>query len=144
MFAQILEADAVVVMNKAMRGLYKSGAWINKDEAAEIAMNGVKFLEIYGELAKIAFQRGLSKFPLTPKFHYLNHTWTGMLEEAKRSRWVLNPLCFANQLSEDFIGRPSRISRRVNPRSAAKRTVQRTFLAMRNCMEVMLKEGFGA
>jgi hypothetical protein len=40
-------------------------------------------------------------------------------------------LIFSNQQSEDFVGRPARLSRRVASRTAPLRVIQRTYLAIR-------------
>lgn len=106
-----------------------------------IAQQGIKFLELYSDLARLAHVKGVQKFPLQPKFHYLNHTWLDMLNRSEKSRWILNPLVFACQMQEDFIGKPARISRRVSPKAVSHRVLQRSFAATRQCLRFLVAEG---
>ncbi len=135
------QAEAVTNINKALSALYHNGVWIKSCEAKQIAIHGLRFLQLYGQLARLAHERKIQKFPLQPKFHYVNHTWIDMLNVAKKSRWVLSPLVFACQMQEDFIGKPSRISRRVSPRSVSHRVLQRSFAATRQCLKFLVAEG---
>lgn len=54
---------------------------------------------------------------MTPKHHMIAHDAYSMCQQAGISVWVENPLSRTNQMQEDFIGRPARISRRVSSRS---------------------------
>ena len=71
---------------------------------------------------------------MVPKGHYLMHQFLDMVAQSQRSAWVVNPLLYGVQMEEDFISRPSRLSRRVNPRTVSYRVLQRTFLAVRNAL----------
>lgn len=133
------EAEAVEKINEALRGLYHHGVWIEGSEARRIATCGIRFLQLYADLARLAFQSRSLKFPLQPKFHYCNHTFVTLLQQSSK-RWALNPLIWAVQMQEDYIGKPSRISRRCNPRSVSHRVLQRTFLATRQCLRALVAE----
>ena len=117
-------------------GLYHHGAFIPSARALDIGSDGLQFLRLYGELAKISFARKVKRFPLFPKFHYLNHQFLE-LTEGKAFKHVPNPLIWAVQMEEDFIGKPSRLARRVSPRTAPQRVLQRTFLAIRSALTRM-------
>ena len=62
---------------------------------------------------------------------------------ADRGPWVVNPICYSVQQSEDYIGRNSRTSRKVHPTQAARRTIERHLvLAYRKyCDAGLLVEG---
>ena len=77
---------------------------------------------------------------MQPKFHYLNHTWLSLLTQSKK-RWSLNPIVYSCQMQEDYIGRPSRLSRRCNPRSVSTRVLQRSFAATRQCLRFLVADG---
>ena len=62
-------------------------------------------------------------------YHRLHHIFHRMREQGRKGPFVLNPLVVATQSDEDFIGRPSRTSRRVCSRTIVQRTLQRGLLA---------------
>ena len=125
-------------INCALSSLYRNGLWIESGEAQVIAMHGIDFLRNYSQLAWLAYRSGSPKFPMQPKFHYINHTMVELLEQAQKHRWALNPLTFSCQMQEDFIGKPSRLSRRCNPRSVSHRVLQRSFAATRQCLRCLV------
>ena len=129
-----------IYINKSMRGMYHHGVWLGQRDAQNIAMNGINFLRTYATLAWMAHEKKLSKFPMQPKFHYLNHTWLSLLTQSKK-RWSLNPIVYSCQMQEDYIGRPSRLSRRCNPRSVSTRVLQRSFAATRQCLRFLVADG---
>ena len=88
----------------------------------------------YSLLALMCYQQRKARFPFTPKGHYLHHQFLTLFLQAKRGEAGLNLLAFANQLSEDFVGRPARISRRVASRTTSLRVIQRIFLMRRNAV----------
>ena len=85
------QAEAVTNINKALSALYHNGVWIKSCEAKQIAIHGLRFLQLYGQLARLAHERKIQKFPLQPKFHYVNHTWIDMLNVAKKKQVGFEP-----------------------------------------------------
>ena len=120
---------ATAAANSCMRGLYSSGVWLRPNFARSLAMQGLTFLRLYSQLALAAFQQRVRRFALIPKLHYFHHLMVDLLEQSA-GPWSLNPLVYSVQQQEDYIGRPSRVSRRVSAKSHAIRTVQRVLLAM--------------
>ena len=114
--------------NACLRGLYKSGAWIRSSEAHALALRGIRFLAGYGSLAKMTFRSGMRRFVLLPKHHFFHHIMVDMM--GSNTSWILNPLIHSVQLQEDYIGKPSRLSRRVSAKTHALRTLQRVLFAM--------------
>ena len=128
------QAEATRLVNSCIAGLYHNGAFLRANDAVTFGRQGIRFLRLYASMARICQSRGLKRYPLVPKCHYFNHQCLDLLSQGLSGHAALNPLIFSNQLQEDFIGKPSRISRRVNPRSAPLRVLQRTLLAIKSCL----------
>lgn len=129
-----VEAEAVKAINLCLSGLYRSGVFIPSDQAAQIADQGLTFLRLYAEMARMAYSRGQRRFPLVPKGHYLHHTFLSLWYEAQGHQWCTSPLIYAVQMQEDYIGKPSRLARRVSSKTTSLRVLQRSFLAIRNAL----------
>ena len=125
------QADALFSINECLSGLYHEGLFIKASRAEFLAKKGLGFLRKYAKLALDCYRARKRRLPFIPKGHFLHHQFLGMLQEAQRGPWCFNVLAFANQQSEDFVGRPSRLSRRVSSRTAPLRVIQRTFLAIK-------------
>ena len=123
-------------MNLCLRGLFACGVWIKSARADRLARLGLAFLDSYARLARMTHRLGLRRFGLIPKLHFCHHLFLELLHQSQASGsesncWSLNPLSFSVQMQEDYIGRPSRVSRRVTPKAPqAKRTLQGVLLAM--------------
>lgn len=128
------EAEAAVTINECISGLYCEGLFVRAERAEQIALKGLYFLKLYAQLADLCFKKKKKRFPLVPKGHYLHHQFLHFLHQSRRTAWVLNELAFAVQMEEDYIGRPSRLARRVSCRATSLRVIQRTFLAVRNAL----------
>jgi len=115
-------------MNTFLRGLYKWELFIPSGEAEALALQGMAFLRMFGRGARAAAEMKKSFFYLLPNHHRIHHVFWDMLTECDNAAYCLNPLYSATQADEDFIGRPSRISRRVSPRAIALRTIQRSLI----------------
>jgi hypothetical protein len=89
-------------------------------------------LRSYMKLAKICLDERLPLFNILHKHHYFHHEVYRMQEALAEGKLVLNPTCFSCSLDEDFVGRLSRLSRRVNIRQLELRTLQRYLVAARN------------
>ena len=116
-------------MNVFVSVLYGEGFWVPKRRGDRLGRMLQSFLMIYQRLAGEAVKRGWNRFPMVPKSHMLAHCGVQMILEAQRGEWVINPLSTANQQQEDYIGRPSRLSRRVHMRRLHMRVLQRSLLA---------------
>ena len=62
------------------------------------------------------------------------HSAVDLQHQAAKSDWVQNPLSLTNQMQEDFIGRPSRISRRVNIRSLHRSLIMRALIVYQHSL----------
>ncbi|CAE7227135.1 unnamed protein product [Symbiodinium sp. CCMP2592] len=116
-------------INKFFSLLYREKLWIIASRAKEIAAHGRAFLKYNGRCAKRAFDENLPLFMFMPNLHRLHHLMMRMEDQAEVSAFVQNGLMWSCQIEEDFIGRPSRLSRRVHPRRVIERTLLRSLTA---------------
>ena len=116
-------------MNLFFSELYGSGYWIRSHKALKLAKLVEVFLLSYQRAAWVCAQRGKNRFQLVPKLHMLNHVGLRMEDDASKAPWCRNPLGESVQMQEDYVGRPSRVSRRVNARTVHERVISRTLVA---------------
>lgn len=116
-------------INRFLSGLYNFEVWIPAADASALADEGFSFLKQFGRVVKISMDLSRLLFIQMPNYHRLHHIFHQMREQARVNDYVLSPLLVATQSDEDFIGRPSRISRRVSARTIVQRTLQRSLLA---------------
>ena len=115
--------EAVDSLNGCLEDLYRQDVWLSQAVARRIGDMGLRCLELYCRLARQAFDAGEAQFAFMPKAHVLHH----VLEElAQAGEWVINPLCYAVQVSEDYVGRKSRLARRVAPAQVIQRVLERS------------------
>ena len=128
------QAEATLAINEATSGLYNEGLFLLNPRAEHLARKGLFFLRAYCRLAKMCFLAKKKRFPLHPKGHYLHHQFLELLHDSRKGKFSLNILVFSNQMSEDFVGKPSRLSRRVSAKRVPLRVLQRSFLAIRSAL----------
>lgn len=108
-----LAGEACFAIQRCSRALYRSGVWIEPQEAYLISELGFKFLRRYCQMASLSKRLGKSYFIFQPKIHVLHHFLVDLHAASQRNIASVNPLAKSCQQSEDFIGRPARLSRRV-------------------------------
>ena len=119
-------SEAVLAINTALKGLYENDVFLPASTAREIGEQGLRFLRRYASLARKAVDNGQILFCLIPKLHSMHHLLLQDLVLASESfEFVVNPICYSVQLSEDFIGQLSRLSRRVHPSRCSQRRIER-------------------
>lgn len=121
-------------MNTAIATMYYEGYFIRWPRAMKIAKLWLLYLQKYTLATEIVYRRGLNRFAIVPKLHMLHHGALRLLREAQRAQedatiWTINPLSESVQLQEDWIGRPSRLSRRVNPQRLHLRVCDRSLIS---------------
>lgn len=126
-----LTRTALSNMNAFVVGIYGWEMWIPSNEGANLARLGLSFLKYQGRAAQEAYNTERRLFLAMPNLHRLHHIFQDMLSQSRRSTYIINPLAYSAQADEDYIGRPSRLSRRVSPRLTCLRTLQRSLLAAR-------------
>ena len=118
--------DACRIMNQAMEEMYRNDLWLPAGIANRIGLHGLQFVQLHGKLAKLAYDSNLALFIYMPKSHLVHHIFD---ECADAVDWHLNPLCHGVQISEDYIGKKSRLARKVHPCQAIRRVLERSLKA---------------
>ena len=99
------------------QGIHGHGIWLAPSCQRHLQRAVQKFGNAYAHLAHYSLRKGYSLFGMVPKLHALMHFRTEFKEGLQEKRkYKLNPACFDNSMSEDFIGRISRQSRRIPAR----------------------------
>ena len=123
-------------MNIAMAFMYSQGFWIKALDAQRLAEWLMVFIQSYFRAAEITFAAGACRFPLQPKLHYMHHAAHDLLWGVRRGKeYLINPLASSNQMQEDFVGKPSRLSRRVHVRLVSTRVIQRSLICSLQAIE---------
>ena len=120
---------AAYCMDQFLSGCYSHEVWIPANEALSLATKGFQFWKHFGRVVRICYTQSRLLFLQMPNYHRLHEIFHKLREEARACDYAFNPLMVATQCDEDFIGRPSRISRRVDARTIVQRTLQRSLLA---------------
>lgn len=115
-------------MNLAFSYLYSSGFWLQDWKGKRVSDCMFIFLGGYQRLAWLALRNGKNRYQMIPKLHYLVHIALEKRRQASVSAWVQNCLCQSVQCQEDFVGRPSRVSRRVDIRRLHRNVVSRCLI----------------
>ena len=121
-----LASEATTTMNLCLQKLYQHDeVFLEPSVASAIGELGLRFLRRFSSLARGAFDEGRCLWPLLPKLHSLHHIFITLVQQAGSQHVALHPLCHGTQQDEDYVGRPSRLSRRVAPQRASERCLQR-------------------
>ena len=109
--------------NDFMSSLYKSGLFIPPSRLEGIVRHGNEMLASFAKCAGMAYKLKLPRFKFNPKFHMLCHLLLDMQEALANNQSSLNPTSFSCQMPEDFINKCSTLSRGVDARAVALRTI---------------------
>ena len=117
--------EATTCFNFCLSSLYDNDVWLSPEESRSIGQTGMKALRLFMENAKLAFDRGEALWAYMPKSHVCCHIFD-LLASAPLNHPTLSPLVHSVQVDEDYIGRKSRLSRRVDPKQVVLRVIQRS------------------
>ena len=109
--------------------MYSSGFFIAAADAQKLGRYIYKFLSHYAILASLTLRARKQRFPMTPKVHMLAHAGHDLISQGLLGGWAMNPAAFTNSVQEDFIGKPSRLSRRVNVKAMARNVLMRSLIS---------------
>ena len=113
-------------MNAMFSMLFRADAFLTHELCSFVSEQGLCFLQLYSGLARRQFDAGRQwLFPLYPKLHIFHHIMLRVLQQGRSFGFATNPLMHSCQMDEDTVGRVSRISRRVNIRKVASRSLDR-------------------
>ena len=122
--------EACNAMGQFMRILFKSPYFLKEEmgekDASTAILAGSRFCRLYVDLARATLNRKLCLFKVKPKSHMLCHIVRKMFNEYQVDpHGVVNPVAFSTFQCEDFVGRVSRISRRVSARTHGPKIMNR-------------------
>eukprot|EP00435_Cladocopium_sp_Y103_P052125 s815_g16.t1 len=129
-----ITAGATRALNVALAVMYGSGFWIRSDKGLRLADLLFRFLALYANCAHETLLQRKRRFSMVPKLHMIAHCAVELQRQAATGEWVQNPLSLTNQMQEDFIGRPSRISRRVSIRSIHRSLLMRALIVYQDSL----------
>ena len=119
-------------MGLFMRTLLGADLWLSRQQAQIVSDAGLHFLQCYKKLSNLCHEQRLLRYNLTPKLHCFHHLCISLQQGLEQGLSQLPiVLCDCTFQDEDFVGRISRISRRVSPRLQSLRTYQRYLAAAR-------------
>ncbi|CAL1126714.1 unnamed protein product [Cladocopium goreaui] len=125
---------ATKAINITLTFLYRNGLWIRDTDARKLSDWIFSFLGHYSVLADLSVRRGKSRFPMYPKNHMVCHDALEIRKKAETCEWQLSPLATSCQQQEDFIGKPSKLSRSTNIRQAHRSVIWRSMIKIRFCL----------
>ena len=131
----LAEAACAKAMNVAVTFLYRNGLWLRDVQARRLSAWLFGFLAHYAMLVSLTLAAVKARYPVYPKSHMVCHTALELLREAAESEWVLSPLATACQQAEDFIGKPSKVSRSTNIRQAHRSVIWRSLIKIQFCLQ---------
>ncbi|CAL1148055.1 unnamed protein product [Cladocopium goreaui] len=119
----------LVESSLAVRMVHTHRLWLERDCARRLYVKLMTVLRAYSVMAQSAMRLKIRAFVLKPKHHSLHHiAWFLKTELRKGAALIYNPQGYACEMNEDFVGRISRLSRRVGFRLCDKRVFERVFL----------------
>ena len=127
--------ETATAIGNVIRAFFDNGYFMPDEVCRDVIGNGHEFLFGYAKLTRMCLDNNLCLFKLRPKIHYLNHIFLRIYQEWEKNGIAINACAEATFMSEDFVGKTAKISRRVNPRSVALKTLQRYVLWMRSCLD---------
>ena len=123
--------EANKLANGFLSELYSQDLWLTSETADSIGRNGLRFMGIYMRLATMCYNDGVALFAYMPKAHVVHHIFDTLVTAARSQAMVENPMAYGVQMDEDFIGKCSRLARRVGPSQAIVRVLERSLWAAR-------------
>ena len=101
---------------------------------------GLAFIRGYAFLANYCTQHRIAGYRLRPKLHYFHHlVHEAQVQIRSGAPYILSSVMFLCEQNEDFIGRISRVSRRVSAMTAGYRTTQRYLVKVRCLLRRLLE-----
>ena len=117
---------------KFMKALFGSGFFLEGANLQHAVQGGEGFLYAYRNLVAWSHEKSLCLFALKPKLHLLNHLVYELHASHQKQIVAVSPLAESTFQCEDFVGRTSRLSRRVSPSLASLKVLYRYLTAARN------------
>ena len=116
--------------NKFLSLLYHAELWLPRRTARMVVKAGHEYIALYKNLARMAYERRLTRYLLTPKLHLLMHSVLILEQQIAANVHILNPLSDSCQMCEDFINKVSTLGRNVSPRKFCEATLKQYMLCV--------------
>ena len=114
------------------RIIHSHKLWLERTCANALYVHMLRLLRAYKLLGQKSISLGVRAFVLKPKTHGLHHVAYSLKQQLDFGcALVLNPECHGCEPNEDYIGRVSRLSRKVGAQIVDLRVIQRVFLKTR-------------
>eukprot|EP00438_Fugacium_kawagutii_P006111 Skav219830 [mRNA] locus=scaffold1238:601373:602779:+ [translate_table: standard] len=105
------------------------GLWLERSCARALYISVMTLLRGYSVLARAAINLQIRAFLIKPKHHSLHHLAMALkLELQKGATLIFSPQSACCSMNEDYIGRISRLSRRVGFKHCDLRVIHRYFM----------------
>ena len=112
-----------------MNMMHVHGLWMERECARLLYVRMMSTLRGYVDLGRKAIRLGTHAFMVKPKHHALHHLAVHLRQQLESGCTLIsNPQLTACDVNEDFLGRISRLSRRVGFRKVDKHVIDRYFL----------------
>ena len=123
--------EAAGCINHFFHVVFEAGFYLSETESWQMIQSGQQFLLNFVALAESTYNMGMCLFAMKPKMHSFAHIIHTALQQFRLdSQSVINPVAESTFMCEDFIGRVSRLSRRVSPKSQGLKTMYRYMVAV--------------
>lgn len=127
----IIEASGAI--HQFMHIVFTASFFLTEEEAWQMIAAGHAFLLNYAKLAQEAYNMKLCLFAMKPVVHMLAHIVHTALQQFRLcSTAVINPISESTFMSEDFIGRVARISRRVSAKKHGPKIMFRYMVSVKH------------
>ena len=121
---------AISSANVFLKVLYHASLWLTMEERRTLIRSGCECVDAFLQCAEHSYQEGITRFKLQPKLHMFGEIILALQVQEKSSKPSINPLAWATQQDEDFVGRICTFSRSVSIRTIHKRTLSRYQVAL--------------
>ncbi|CAE7770414.1 unnamed protein product [Symbiodinium sp. CCMP2592] len=106
-----------------MSSLYRGSLFLGPRSLPKVVRLGRSMVHMYAKIASLAYERGLARYKLNPKFHMLLHIILQLRLDLHANREALSPISHSCQMAEDVINRIATLGRACAPRMVAERTL---------------------
>ena len=122
--------SAISAANAFMRCIYNAALWLTEFERSFLLKSGSRCINSFQKCATSAYNRGDTRFKYMPKFHCFGEILFSLEMEKRKKLPSCNPLTFATQQDEDFVGKIAFLSRTVAVKTVHARTLGRYLVAL--------------
>jgi hypothetical protein len=126
----------------AFQCVHAHGTWLMPTCRTKIIQVAKHFDQSYARLAHYAYAKKWQLYAMVPKVHAFNH-FPVQLGLQEYEDYSLNPALFDCSMSEDFIGRVSKQSRRVSFVQVVENTILAYKVKAKSVIKKFKKKRFG-